>query len=90
MDITSTPQPQRNRLESETERILKGIFELLNYYNSKLDTISHSKEIDASELYDLKRIVRSFKEQNILLLYILLFLVALILIINIILFFRRN
>ena len=90
MVITSTPQPQRNRLESETERILKGIFELLNYYNSKLDTISHSKEIDASELYDLKRIVRSFKEQNILLLYILLFLVALILIINIILFFRRN
>ena len=90
MDITSTPQPQRNRLESETERILKVIFELLNYSNSKLDTISHSQEINASQLNDLNRIVRNFKEQNERLLYILLFIVALILIINIILFFRRN
>lgn len=85
-----TPQPQMNRLESETERVLQSMLSLLNYSNSKLDTISNSQEIDASELYDLKRIVRSFEEQNIRLLYILLFLVALILIINIILFFRRN
>ena len=90
MDITSTPQPQRNRLESETELILQNMLSVLNEFNSKLDTINNSPKINASELYDLKRIVRSFKEQNILLLYILLFLVALILIINIILFFRRN
>lgn len=91
MYITNTPQPQGNRLESDDfQRVLQTISSLFNYSNSKLDTISNSQEIDASELYDLKSIVRSFEEQNIRLLYILLFLVALILIINIILFFRRN